>query len=74
MKIHIHNIYITYKIVYKSAADSSNRSREITIFKKVKKILLKFVDQSFSPKNSAESYPKSTSTMYFNAMKSILLP
>ena len=31
MKIHIYNIYITYKIVYKSAADSSNRSREITI-------------------------------------------
>ena len=27
----IHNIYITYKIVYKSGADSSSRSREITI-------------------------------------------
>ena len=32
MKIHIHNIYITYKIVSKSGADSSSRSREITIF------------------------------------------
>ena len=31
MKIHIHNIYITHKIVYKSAADSSSRSQEIMI-------------------------------------------
>ena len=34
MKIYIHNIYITNKIVYKPAADSSSRSREITIEKK----------------------------------------
>ena len=31
MKIHMHNIYITHKIVNKSGADSSSRSREITI-------------------------------------------
>ena len=34
MKIHIHNIYITYKIVYKSGADLSSRFRKITIKKK----------------------------------------
>ena len=34
MKIHINNIYITHKIVYKSAADSSSRSREIYDLKK----------------------------------------
>ena len=28
MKIHIHNIYITQKIVYKSGANSSIRPRE----------------------------------------------
>ena len=33
IKIHVHNIYITYKIVYKSGADSSSRFREITIWK-----------------------------------------
>ena len=31
MKIHLHNIYITHKIVCKSGADSSSRSLEITI-------------------------------------------
>ena len=31
MKIHIRNIDITNKIVYKPAADLSSRSREITI-------------------------------------------
>ena len=34
MKIHIYNIYIANKIVYRSAADSLSRSREITILKK----------------------------------------
>ena len=29
IKIHVHNIYITYKIIYKSEADSSSRFREI---------------------------------------------
>ena len=43
MKIHIHNIYITHKIVYKSAADSSSCSPEITIFKKVKKIFTSII-------------------------------
>ena len=33
IKIHVHNIYITYKIVYKSGTDSSSRFREITIWK-----------------------------------------
>ena len=31
------------------------------------------MDQSFWPKNSTESYPKSTSTRNFKAIKSILL-
>ena len=30
-KIHTHIVYITYKIVYKFGADTSSRSREITI-------------------------------------------
>ena len=34
MKIHIHNIYITHKIVCKSEADLSSRSREIMIWRK----------------------------------------
>ena len=39
MKIHMHNINITQKIVYTSAADSSSRSQEITILRKgLKKI------------------------------------
>ena len=33
IKIHVHNIYITYKIVYKSGADSPSRFQEITIWK-----------------------------------------
>ena len=33
VKIHVHNIYITYKIVYKSGADLSSRFREIMIGK-----------------------------------------
>ena len=37
MKIHIHNIYNTHKIVYKSGADSSSRSRKKRFEKKVKK-------------------------------------
>ena len=37
MKIHLHNIYITHKIICKSGADSSSRSREITIWRKDKK-------------------------------------
>ena len=49
MKIHIHNIYITHKIVYKSAADSSSRSREITILKKVIQILTSNISEIYGP-------------------------
>ena len=43
--------------------------------KKVKKIFksLKFMDQSFCPKNSTENYPKSTARRNFEAIKSIVL-
>ena len=43
MKIHIHNIYITYKFVYKSGANSSSRSRKMTIWKKVKEISTSYI-------------------------------
>ena len=51
MNIHIHmyhkHIYITNKIVYKPAADSSSRSREITIKKKVIKILTSNISEIY---------------------------
>ena len=47
MKIHIHNVYIAYNIVYKSGADSSSRSREITIWKKVTKILTSIISKIY---------------------------
>ena len=86
MKIHIHNIYITYKIVYKSGAEcypsdsdtSYSCSQEITIWKKVKKMLTSNISESYgpiiSPKNSIKSYPKSTSTRNFEEIKTILHP
>ena len=44
IKIHVHNIYITYKIVYKSGADSSSRFQEITIWKnKLKNFNVKYL-------------------------------
>ena len=49
MKIHIHNIYITNKIGYKPAADSSSRSQEITIEKKVIKILTANISEIYRP-------------------------
>ena len=49
MKIHIHNIYITNKIVYKPAADSSRRSRENPIKKKVTQILTSNISEIYGP-------------------------
>ena len=49
MKIHIHNIYITHKIVYKSGADSSSRSREIRFEKHVKKFLTSNISEIYGP-------------------------
>ena len=66
MKIYIHNIYITYKIVYKSGVE-----------KQVKKILTSNISEIYGPiifpKNSAKNYPKSTSTRNFEEIKTIIL-
>ena len=78
IKTHVHNLYITYKIVYKSGADSSSRFREITIwknkFKKFEPQISQIRGLIILPKELDEGYPKSTSTRNFEDIKTILLP
>ena len=47
MKIYIHNIHITHKVVCKSGADSSTRSHEIPIWKKIKQILTSNISEIY---------------------------
>ena len=59
MKIHIDNIYITLKIVYESAADSSSRSREITIIKKgYKNFNLKYLVNLWTNRLAQRTQPR----------------
>ena len=66
MKIHIHNIYITNKIVYKPAADSSSRSREIPIKKKGYKNLTSNISEIYEPIILSKELDQELSKIYLH--------
>ena len=68
MKMQIHNIYITYKIVYKPGADSSSRSREIAIWKKksLKKFNLKYLWNLWTNRSAQKTQPRAIQNLHLS--------